>query len=253
MQPVASVVRKLFLSEKSRNELLSTTSSSSLYANHPRRLAENVPGVIYVNNKCINCASCSNFCPESFARSSTDQNHFVYHQPETPLEIENARAALTACPVAAIRLETKSGKRHATAAASGRPDSEVDWTDKDQELVDKMKQRNAISPFPRPFSKNIPGVHWVGHHNDASFGATPYILQARYGGEPIWIMVDVPRHSKSAVEDIRSLCPDGPDFMMLTHLATSRQVGSAIPQHETNFARYGVEEQLATRLRIGKL
>lgn len=217
MEPLASIARKLFFSEKSRDEWFASSSSSSLYAN-PRRLAENVPGVVYVNNKCINCASCSNFCPESFARSGSDQNHFVYHQPETPLEIENARAALVACPVAAIRLETKSGKRHATAFASGRSDIQVDWTDQEQELVDKMTLRNAASPFPRPFLNNISGVFWVGHHNDASFGATPYILQARYGGKPIWIMVDVPRHGKSAVEDVQSLCPDGPDFMMLTHV-----------------------------------
>lgn len=184
----------------------------------PKRLDENVPGVVYVNDKCINCAACSNFCPESFARSENDQYHFVYHQPENLCEIDRARAALTACPVAAIRLETKAEKRHAAALASGRRDVEVEWTEDDQSLVDQMTSREATPPFPRPFLQDIPGVYWIGHNNAASFGATSYLVQAHFAGVPTWIMVDVPRYSKQTIEAIRSICPDGPKYLFLSHV-----------------------------------
>ena len=63
------------------------------------------------------------------------------------------------------------------------------------------------------------GVHYLGHHNDASFGAIPYLCFGKSpDGKDISIMVDVPRFSPSAVRAVKSLAESGPDYMFLTHV-----------------------------------
>ena len=80
----------------------------------PRRLEDNIDGPLFVNEKCINCAACSMFAPEIFERNTINgnRNHIVHKQPTTPTEIDKSRAALTACPVAAIRFETDAYRNH---------------------------------------------------------------------------------------------------------------------------------------------
>ena len=77
----------------------------------PQRLEENVEGILYVNDRCINCAACSGFAPSIFERGKTKNahKHIVNKQPtiQNKHELEGARAALAACPVAAIRVEKK--------------------------------------------------------------------------------------------------------------------------------------------------
>ncbi|GAX10731.1 hypothetical protein FisN_14Lh251 [Fistulifera solaris] len=173
----------------------------------PSRLPDNVDGVLYVNDQCINCAACSQFAPQSFARS--EPFHVVYRQPQSALEIQQARQALLACPVAAIRVETK-GERQ-----KRRNDSE--WKETDQELVDQLsgKDEDGLA-FPRPFLDDIPDVYWVGHHNSASFGAIPYLFQTP---DHEWIMVDTPKYGSAAVQGVTSLTgPQGPNYLVLTHV-----------------------------------
>mmetsp|Transcript_1224 Transcript_1224/g.2611 ORF Transcript_1224/g.2611 Transcript_1224/m.2611 type:complete len:283 (+) Transcript_1224:315-1163(+) len=63
------------------------------------------------------------------------------------------------------------------------------------------------------------GVNYLGHHNDASFGATPYLCVGKSPeGKDISVMVDVPRFSPSAVRAVRALTKTGPDYMFLTHV-----------------------------------
>jgi glyoxylase-like metal-dependent hydrolase (beta-lactamase superfamily II)/ferredoxin len=171
-----------------------------LYAAKPRRLEDNVEGVVYVNEKCINCAACSHFAPSVFHR--LDQYHVVYHQPDSPFEVDQARAALAACPVAAIRLQTQL------------------LTKKEKELAVAMAlspdKNNIPLPFPRPL---LPDVYFVGYHNEGSFGATPYLTEVKYGGDLVWIMIDTPRLSKLSKEAVISLTgPKGPDYLLLTHV-----------------------------------
>ena len=46
------------------------------------------------------------FAPSVFQRRQPqDGAHVVYHQPATEQEVDDARAALAACPVAAIRVD----------------------------------------------------------------------------------------------------------------------------------------------------
>lgn len=133
----------------------------------------------------------------------------MYKQPSLSCkhELESARAALAACPVAAIRVES--------------PLDGTDGRDYRRELSIATKH-----PFPRPIysvhstQDDIDlGVYYLGHHNDASFGATPYLI---LGKSPqrrtIAVMVDVPRFNPSAVRAVRSLAPNGPDYLFLTHV-----------------------------------
>jgi len=194
-----------------------TRQISSLLAK-PRRLEENVEGALYVNDRCINCAACSNFAPQSFARETNrDVYHYVFAQPQTTEEMDQARAALAACPVAAIRLETKAERQHRAADKS-----DVTWTDDDEKIVQGLRIGGTTDkgpPFPRLFLQSVPSVYWMGHHNDKSFGATPYLFQATHQGKEIWIMVDTPRFGTSAQRAVASLTgPDGPDYLFLTHV-----------------------------------
>lgn len=63
---------------------------SQLHAK-PKRLEDNVDGVLYVNDKCINCGTCANFSPNIFRRNDADRKHIVYEQPSTEDDILTAR------------------------------------------------------------------------------------------------------------------------------------------------------------------
>ena len=168
--------------------------------------------------QCINCAACSNFAPKSFARETNrDAYHYVYAQPKTDEEMDQARAALAACPVAAIRLETKAERQHRAVDKT-----DVTWTDEDQKIAQGLRIGGTADkepPFPRPFLHSVPNVYWMGHHNETSLGATPYLFEGTNQGKKVWIMVDTPRFGPSAQRAVESLTgPDGPDYLFLTHV-----------------------------------
>jgi len=176
----------------------------------PRRLSDNAQGLLYVNDRCINCSACSMFAPSVFSRDEKrDTHHFVSKQPVTELEIEESRAALVACPVAAIRVENNLA-------------SDKDTVSLASQFAIKPELNGRSHPFPRPVSPNVPDVHFVGHHNEGSFGAAPYLLSMPSScseSEPTWILVDTPKYSKRAVEVVESLAgPMGPSHLVLTHV-----------------------------------
>jgi glyoxylase-like metal-dependent hydrolase (beta-lactamase superfamily II) len=155
----------------------------------------------------------------------------VHRQPRTNVEIDQARAALAACPVAAIRVETLAERRH---RATDKQAVEESWTASDEALVGRMSIATD-KPFPRAFLGDgngsdgsnvpvlepvpVPGVYWTGHHQEASFGATPYLVQAKFNGNDVWIMVDTPKYSKASVQAVTSVTgPGGPDYLFLTHV-----------------------------------
>lgn len=145
-----------------------------------------------------------------FERNTDLYKHVVYHQPtlDNSDELQAARAALAACPVAAIRVENN------VHGEDGR------------ELKEALSIQNE-QPFPQPIyplksdageAVDI-GVHYLGHHNDASFGAIPYLIHCKSPkGGNISVIVDVPRFSPSAVRAVNSLTRSGPDYMFLTHV-----------------------------------
>jgi glyoxylase-like metal-dependent hydrolase (beta-lactamase superfamily II)/ferredoxin len=176
----------------------------------PKKLPDNAQGPLYVNDRCINCSACSMFAPSVFSRNSKqDTHHLVSKQPTTELEIDEARAAMVACPVAAIRVENIL-------------DSEKDSISLASQFAIKPGLNGRSHPFPRPVSPNVPDVHFVGHHNERSFGAAPYLLampSSSTESDPTWILVDTPKYSKKAVDVVESLTgPGGPSHLVLTHV-----------------------------------
>lgn len=74
-------------------------------ADKSKKWGDNAPGTFFVDDQCIDCDACRAEAPGSFKRNDEHGYSFVYHQPETPEEIEKAQAALEACPVDAIGRE----------------------------------------------------------------------------------------------------------------------------------------------------
>jgi glyoxylase-like metal-dependent hydrolase (beta-lactamase superfamily II)/ferredoxin len=131
-----------------------------------KRLAENVPGDFFVDSTCIDCGTCRQVAPATFA-DGRDAS-YVHAQPAGVGDTHRARMALVACPVAAIGTRAK----HPFGAA-----------------------RRA---FPEPLED---GVHYCGWAADASFGARSYLIVRERGN----ILVDSPRFAPPLVERIAAL------------------------------------------------
>ena len=71
-------------------------------ANISTKYQENVPGIFYVDNQCIDCDLCKETAPNNFKRSDQGGFVFVYKQPETPEEESLCMESLMGCPVEAI-------------------------------------------------------------------------------------------------------------------------------------------------------
>src|SRR4051812_33438197 len=78
------------------------------------RLPDNVPGDFYVDSSCIDCGTCREVAPATFAEGRAAS--FVHRQPVSEHDAHRARMALVACPVAAIRTETRHVLQPARAA-----------------------------------------------------------------------------------------------------------------------------------------
>ena len=180
--------------------------------------------IFMITKKCINCSACANFAPLNFKRTTTNAAHVVYQQPSTPQEITDSRAAMAACPVAAIRVETNAHRSHNHHFGLDH------FTDLEQELTTSMALSPKINkqnlPFPRILTKN---VWYLGHHNEKSFGAMPYLLHTTDNDQ--WIMVDTPRFCTSAVQAVTSLTgPTGPTYLFLTHVDDTADHGKWVVQ-----------------------
>jgi len=120
-------------------------------------------------------------------------------------------------------LETKAERQHKASVDRNKSRTDIlaptAWTDEDQRVVDNVSGKGTPS-FPRHFLDSFEDVYWLGHHNEKSFGATPYLFRTLYKGKSVWIMVDTPRYSKSAITAVESLIGPGrgPDYLFLTHV-----------------------------------
>ena len=71
-------------------------------ADRNQKVPENVPGLFYVDDTCIDCDMCRSSAPQFFARSDEAGHSYVYHQPVTPEEIAQADEARRECPTDTI-------------------------------------------------------------------------------------------------------------------------------------------------------
>jgi len=71
-----------------------------------RRLSENAPGELFVDDSCIDCAACRHVAPAVFGRSRRGLS-YVREQPSGGEATERALMALVACPTASIGTATR--------------------------------------------------------------------------------------------------------------------------------------------------
>ena len=145
------------------------------------------------------------FARNNFGYSPNHSKFIVKKQPNNP-ELSNVRAAMSACPVGAIRAENSAQRNHI-----GKEKLSEEETELAKSLILNPKLNSLALPFPQ----TVPGftsIYHLGHHNHRSFGAVPYLIQSEVN-----VMVDSPKYSAASVKAISSLC-DGPDYLFLTHV-----------------------------------
>src|SRR5579872_6648123 len=69
-------------------------------ADFKKRLDENIGGLFFVDNTCIDCDTCRQLAPETFSESGNYAT--VYHQPENDFQLRKATQALLSCPTGSI-------------------------------------------------------------------------------------------------------------------------------------------------------
>jgi glyoxylase-like metal-dependent hydrolase (beta-lactamase superfamily II) len=131
-----------------------------------KRLSANVAGDFFVDSTCIDCGTCRQVAPETFAEG--DDASFVFMQPGEERAAHRARMALVACPVAAIG----TGAKH--------------------------RITEARTAFPEPIGD---GVYYCGWAAESSYGARSYLVVRPRGN----ILVDSPRYAGPLVERIEAL------------------------------------------------
>src|SRR3990172_11178894 len=131
-----------------------------------KRLETNVAGDFYVDATCIDCGTCRQVAPKTFA-DGRDAS-YVHRQPGDEAQAHRARMALVACPVAAIG------------------------------TVSQHIFNAARSAFPEPIED---GVHYCGYAAESSFGARSYLVVRPRGN----ILVDSPRYAGPLVKRIEAL------------------------------------------------
>src|ERR1044072_8201512 len=65
-----------------------------------KQVPENVPGEFFVDSTCIDCDTCRQLAPATFAEAA--DYSYVHHQPATAVEKREALQALVACPTGSI-------------------------------------------------------------------------------------------------------------------------------------------------------
>jgi glyoxylase-like metal-dependent hydrolase (beta-lactamase superfamily II)/ferredoxin len=142
-----------------------------------RAVPENVPGDLFVDDRCISCDTCRRLAPATFG-GGEDDRAFVARQPTTAAERHRALLALVSCPVSAIGSDSKDG------VAGAAHDLPVEIA---------------------------PGVLDCGYAAGSSFGAASWLVLRDAGN----VLVDSPRFARPLADRIRAL--GGIRYMFLTH------------------------------------
>lgn len=77
----------------------------SLMADKANKWPDNVAGLFFVDDQCIDCDACRTEAPGFFTRNDDNGYSYVFKQPQSEEEIEQCQTALEACPVEAIGRE----------------------------------------------------------------------------------------------------------------------------------------------------
>ena len=71
-------------------------------ADYESRHPENVPGAFFTDDTCIICGMCSELAPNVFMETEDHDHSFVYHQPQSAEDLEQAEEAMESCPTESI-------------------------------------------------------------------------------------------------------------------------------------------------------
>lgn len=133
----------------------------------PRKaLATNIEGNFFVDSTCIDCDTCRQLAPETFAESGNYST--VFHQPESAAQEEKALRALLCCPTASIGMR------------------------------ERIKVENVMDDFPLPIDER---VFYCGFNSPKSYGGNSFFL-ARPDGN--WL-IDSPRYVPNLVKRFEEL------------------------------------------------
>jgi glyoxylase-like metal-dependent hydrolase (beta-lactamase superfamily II)/ferredoxin len=124
-------------------------------AERAQSVAENAPGVFFVDSTCIDCDTCRQLAPATFADAG--EHSYVRIQPRDEAEARSALRALVSCPTASIGTSDNRG----TAVAAG--------------------------DFPLELDRNL---YYCGFNSHKSFGANSYFVEDTGGN---WL-IDSPRY-----------------------------------------------------------
>ena len=128
--------------------------------------SDNAPGPFFVDRTCIDCGTCYQFAPETFADAGDHAK--VQTQPTGGPTRLLASMALVACPVGSIGTDDKADLPAATRA------------------------------FPHPLAE---GVSFCGYTSEQSFGAWSYLIQRPEGN----VLVDSPRAAEPLMTRLEAL------------------------------------------------
>jgi glyoxylase-like metal-dependent hydrolase (beta-lactamase superfamily II)/ferredoxin len=143
-----------------------------------KKLPTNVDGNFYVDSTCINCDTCRQLAPATFAEHGDYSS--VRSQPQSPREVQQAYQALLACPVGSI------------GAVQG----------------DKALLQAATATFPLRLEAD---VYYNGFNSEKSFGANSYFIHDPAGN---WL-IDSPRYLRHLEEAFERM--GGIRYVFLSH------------------------------------
>jgi len=135
-------------------------------ADFKKAFPENVEGEFFVDSTCIDCDTCRQLAPQTFADSGNYA--FVYAQPQTGDQTRKALRALLCCPTGSIG------------------------------TVHKMNTKEVMNDFPLHVEN---GVYYSGFNSPKSFGGNSYFVIHPDGN---WL-IDSPKYLPHLVEKFREL------------------------------------------------
>jgi glyoxylase-like metal-dependent hydrolase (beta-lactamase superfamily II)/ferredoxin len=127
---------------------------------------DNALGPFFVDRACINCGTCYQFAPGTFADGGDHAR--VHTQPMDPEARLRASMALVACPVNAIGTDDKAAVAEASRA------------------------------FPHPLAED---VFFCGYTSEQSFGAWSYLIRRPEGN----VLMDSPRAADPLMKRLEEL------------------------------------------------
>ncbi|GLH66523.1 MBL fold metallo-hydrolase [Geothrix edaphica] len=128
--------------------------------------SDNVPGPFFVDRTCIDCGTCYQFAPETFADGGDHAK--VHAQPGDSVSRLRASMALVACPVGSIGTD------------------------------DKVELLAAAKAFPHPLAED---VFFCGYTSEKSFGAWSYLIRRPRGN----VLMDSPRAAEPLMKNLEAL------------------------------------------------